>query len=435
MESKVVKNVKNTAKNTVIGFFVLVFIMGFFSKSIINLFLPKVVVEPALEGAVVRSLNVDGVVEAKNTIPLRLSGETIIVEFLVKVGDKVEEGMPLFRINKAYGLQGNDAEIERLRLEAEAQRLRITNLRQGSDQIELKNILSMEAKLEKSREELANQQILYDAGVISKQELDNFIENVGQQELNIESAKLRLDESKRQSLAAIKELEGQVKGIELQIKELEGKQDFYGSVDEEGICYSKVSGVVTSISQTQSILPRDTVVMEIAVIDSNAGLRYATEIMEDDYDLVKEAGDIQINSEDVLNSEFLDITSINRGTGNTYRVEAAIPNTGEKKYTIGQKLKGIVKQKYVVKGGYKISKSAVIVYGEYKAGSEGVAYLLDVQDGILGKEFRAKEVPVKLLAVGDDEVIVSGFDGFEKPEAILNLSYKIKDGAKVFLWP
>jgi hypothetical protein len=47
---------------------------------------------------------------------------------------------------------------------------------------------------------------------------------------------------------------------------------------------------------------------------------------------------------------------------------------------------------------------------------------------VLGKEFRAKAAAVKILAAGDDEVIVSGLEG------IVNLSYKIQDGQKVFLW-
>lgn len=442
MESKIVKNkIVRNVKNTVIGFFVLVFIMGFFSKSIINLFLPKVMVELASEGAVQRTLNVGGMVEAKNNFQVRLPGEAIIEEFLVKVGDKVEEGKPLFRINTAYGLRGNEAEIQRLKLDAEAARLRITNLRQGSDELELKNILSMKAKLAKSIEELAGQQALFDAGAISKQELDNYKSGIEQQEQSIETAKLQLGERKRQDLAAIKELEGQVKGIELQISELESKQDFYSSIDEEGICHAKTSGIVTNISQAKSILPRDTVIVDIADTGKNAGLIYVADIMENDYELVKEAGSIQVNAQDPVKSEFLEIRSISRQNDRgQYRVEAAIPENaktadGEAKYRVGQSLEGVVKQKYTVKGAYKVSKSAVIVFGEYKVGNEGTVYLLEESEGVLGKEFRAKEVPVKLLAIGDNDVVVSELEKYEKPEVILNLSYKIRDGVKVFLWP
>ncbi|MDF2521403.1 MAG: hypothetical protein K0R84_2031, partial [Clostridia bacterium] len=123
-----------------------------------------------------------------------------------------------------------------------------------------------------------------------------------------------------------------------------------------------------------------------------------------------------------------------QSNGSFYRVEAEIESSKAKDFTIGQKLKGIVKQTYVIEGHNKVSKSAVVTYEGYEPGSKGNVYLLEAVEGVLGKELRAKEVPVEVLAEGDNEVIVSGLEYYEKPSVILNLSYKIRDGVKVFLW-
>lgn len=435
MKSDMVQKVKNNAKNIIIGFFVLVFVMGFFSKSIINLFLPKVTVETALDGVVGRELNVEGIIQAKNSYKIKLSGEVIVKEYFVKNGDLVGEGKPLFKIDKAYGLRDSSADIERLRLQMEAQELRISNLKGENNQIELKNIQAMETRLEKSRQELANQQILFDAGAIAQKELDAYKEEIVQQELDIELARLRLDEQRKQSLAAIKEAESQIKGLKLELHELEAKQAFYSEVDEDGIYHSEYSGTVADIGATKSVLPMGTVIVEIAETGEAAGLIYAVDIPERDYDFVKEAGSIQINTGDIITSDFVDITSIyKQSNGSFYRVEAEIESSKAKDFTIGQKLKGIVKQTYVIEGHNKVSKSAVVAYGGYEPGSKGNVYLLEAVEGVLGKELRAKEVPVEILAEGDNEVIVSGLEHYEKPSVILNLSYKIRDGVKVFLW-
>ena len=82
-------NIVVRTKNVAIAFFVLVFIMGFFSKSIINLFLPKVIVEPAIDGLVERTLNVKGIIEAKKSIKVRLGGSVIVDEYIVKIGEAV----------------------------------------------------------------------------------------------------------------------------------------------------------------------------------------------------------------------------------------------------------------------------------------------------------------------------------------------------------
>ena len=427
-------NIVVRSKNVAIGFFVLVFVMGFFSKSIVNLFLPKVMVESAVDALVERTLNVEGVIEARNSLKVRLGGAVIVEEYFVKEGDAVEVGKPIFRINKAYGIKDMSQELESIRLQVEAQRLKLINLKQTSYEIDAKSIAALTHKLVKSKEELMKQQELFAAGVISKQEMESFEDLIEEQLYVIEVSELQLQEKKRDVKDNIEGLENEIKRDELRVLELQKQQGFYSSVDHEGIYFSAVRGVVTDLGELQSIISGDAEIVEIADTSQDAALVYTASIMEEDYDFVKSAGEIQIG-EDIKDSLYPKISSIYKlGNQDLYKLEAVIDSRDTEKVILGQKRKGIIQQRFVLKGHNKVPKAAVICFEGYKEGSSGTVYLLEENEGVLGIEYRAKELEVKILAAGDEEVIVSGLENLEEPKVIVNLSYKINNGAKVFLW-
>lgn len=431
MKNKILKN----ARNVIIGFFVLVFVMGFFSKSIINLFLPKVMVEKAVEGTVQRTLAIEGLVEAQKTYKVRLPDAVIIEEYLVRNGDTVQVGSPLFRINTTLGLERMDSAVERLKLQQESNSLRIAELKGTTYQIELKNIAALENRLKEAELELAKQQALFDAGVIALQELEGYKKSIGQLQMDIDLMKLQLEDRKRQTAAEIKSVENQQKSIELQIKDAKSQQATKTYVDSEGIYYSEISGVVTKLDEGQDMIQGNGVLLEIAETKEGQPLVFAADISGRDYEFVKSAGGMQIDGKTIMDSKFIEISSIyKQGNGDSYRVEGFIKKEEQGDLVLGDKLRGSVKQKYAVKGGYKIPKASVIVFDEFKVGSEGNVCLLEAVEGVLGTELKVKEMPVKLLAVGDNDVIVSGLETIEDPQVIVNLSYKISDGKKVFLW-
>jgi hypothetical protein len=422
------------SKNIVIGFFILVFVMGFFSKSIVNLFLPKVIVASVMDAPVERTIAVEGVIEAKNSLKVRLGGTVIVEEYFVKEGDTIEVGKPLFRINNVYGIKGSSQVLEDLKLQVEANSRRLNNLKQTTYEVDEKSIAALENKLTKSKEDLAKQQELFAAGVISRQEMESFESDIEEQRFLIEISVLQLLEKKRNHEANIVELENEIKRENIQILELQKQQELYDSVDTEGIYFSSVTGIVISLSGRQSIIPGDTEIVEIADISHEATLIYTANIMEDDYDFVKSAKEIQIG-EDIKDSKYLKISAIYKQKDqDLYRLEAVIDPRQSEIAVLGQKHKGVIKQRYVLEGHNKVPKAAVVSFEGYKEGSKGIVYLLEENEGILGREYRAKELEVKILAAGDEEVIVSGIENFEEPEVILNLSYKIRNGTKVFLW-
>jgi hypothetical protein len=427
-------NLVMRSKNIVIGFFILVFVMGFFSKSIVNLFLPKVIVASVMDAPVERTIVVEGIIEAKNSHKVRLGGAVIVEEYFVKEGDTVEVGKPLFRINKAYGIKGSSQVLVDLKQQVEANSRRLNNLKQTNYEIDEKSIAALVNKLNKSKEEFVKQQELFAAGVISRQEMESFESDIEEQRFLIEISELQLLEKKRNHEVNILELENEIKRESIQILELQKQQELYDSVDTEGIYFSSVMGIVISLGGLQSIIPGDTEIVEIADFSHEAALIYTANIMEDDYDFVKSAKEIQVG-EDIKDSKYLKISSIYKlKDQDLYRLEAVIDPKESEKAVLGQKHKGVIKQRFVLEGHNKVPKAAVVSFEGYKEGSKGIVYLLEEIEGILGREYRAKELEVKILAAGDEEVIVSGIENLEDPEVIINLSYKIRNGTKVFLW-
>lgn len=69
-------------------------------------------------------------------------------------------------------------------------------------------------------------------------------------------------------------------------------------------------------------------------------------------------------------------------------------------------------------------KASVISYDGFAEWWSGIVHFLEEEEGILGREYRAYELEVKILAVGDDEVIVSGLEDYENTRGILNLSIR-----------
>ncbi|MEA4960173.1 efflux RND transporter periplasmic adaptor subunit [Lutispora sp.] len=430
MKNKAVK----LAKKIIIGFFALVFIMGFFSKSIINLFLPKVRVAAAVAAPVERNLDIEGTVEARDSVKIRLGGNIIVEEYYVKPGDVILAGYPLFKINTRFGIKNSDPDTDSLKSELKREELGLQSLKQKSFKLEELDISAMEAGLQESEDDFAKREKLYEAGAIAAVELDGIKNRIREQRLDLEKAGLELEEKRKDNENDIINSRIRIEELERNIAAIEKKGAFYSKADKDGICYSDVNGIMLFTNLSDAILPQDTIIAEIAQLDNEKGLIFTAQANERDYDIVKTAGIIQLTS-DYSNSAYkVRITDISQIVNQEMlSIRGVFEEGTDQGLKIGQKMKGKIKSMYSDKG-LTIPKSAIIPDERFIEGQTGTVYILEERDGILGKENLSKAVKVKILAVGDSKAIVSGLGGFDYPRVITNLSYKISDGAKVFLW-
>ncbi|WP_427339543.1 efflux RND transporter periplasmic adaptor subunit [Caloranaerobacter sp. DY30410] len=430
MENKVLK----TTKNIVVGFFTLIFIMGFFSKSIVNLFLPKVQVVTAVKGSIEKSVELEGTIEPKEIYKVRLGGNVIVDEYFVKVGQEVKVGDPIFKINNEYGFKGEDEQIQDLKLLLEKEEFRLERLKNSSFIIDEKNIEILEDKILSQKNEISKLEELYKSGAINYSTLERNKESLKELENNLEIKKILLEEKKKENLLEIKEVENNIKQIKNKISEIEKRKKFYAKVADDGIYYSDVDGVILRLNQVNRILGKDTTIVEIGKVKGYNSVKLIAYVPDKYYYFVKNAVKIEIETE---NKNFIPetarIVNVSEVAENKLiEIEAIFEDEVKGVPVLGQKLRGKISKKY--KKENTIPKVAVIPYDGYGVGKEGYVYAVEEKKGILGTEYIAKKIDVVMLVVGDSQVCVRGLETLEKPMVITNLSYKIKDGVKVHLW-
>lgn len=120
-----INRIVKLARNAAIGFFVPVFVMGFFQKSVINLFVPKVQVISAIEEPVEKNLYAKGTVEAAEILKIMLPHPVIVDEYFVSPGDEIKAGDPIFRINPGYAFESSSSDIRNLELRLESDMLKV----------------------------------------------------------------------------------------------------------------------------------------------------------------------------------------------------------------------------------------------------------------------------------------------------------------------
>ena len=430
MQNSVLKKTQAVA----IGFFALVFIMGFFSKSLINLFLPKVRIVYAVQAPVERTLDIEGTIQAKKTQKIRLNEDVIVAEYYVKAGDTVKAGDAVFRINTGYNAGNGPGDIKTLQLELKGEQLRLDNLSKEAFEEDQKNIAMLEAELERSKDELSKRNELYNAGAAAKYELDELNDSIMKQEFELEKCRAQLEAKKKDQQVAIIDAQVNIEKLQRELEDASKGQEFYARVDENGVYHSTVDGVVLSINTPESILDKDSTVAEIAELAGAGSYMFVTYVSDEDSEMVSEQGEMEVLADDGKAFDTVKISNISKVIDNqTIRIEGEYAPDTKSDLKLGQTRKGQIKKTYT-DNGYTVPKASVIAPDGFEAGKSGTVYLLEEKDGILGKEYFAEALDVKILAAGNDQVIVSGFPEDRQSSVIVNLSYKIDNNTRVFLW-
>lgn len=143
MDNKLLKRIKNV----VISFFVIIFILGFFSKSTIALFLPKVQVAPVTKSAYSKTLDIEGSVVPKEVFKVRINGDIIVDEFYVKAGQEIKRDQPVFKIDNSFGIRTSGQRLDDLKLSLDKNKQELEKLISESYESDEKNIELFEEKL------------------------------------------------------------------------------------------------------------------------------------------------------------------------------------------------------------------------------------------------------------------------------------------------
>lgn len=435
MSGKVVEersSVLSIIKKFVIEFFILVFVMGFFSKSVVNYFLPKVTYEPVIAARVEKTVDIEGFVESNEVFKVRLGSNAIVDEYMVKKGDYIKKGEPLFRINDKYGISSFSEVVENTKIKLEKEKLNLDRLatKLNNEDIEL---ISLKEKIDVQKKEFTNTKKLYESGAIPLAKLEKEEQILRQLELELESGEKRLEEDNKELYIQLKDSQNNIKKLQDELEKMKSRQEFYSEVENDGIYYSDIEGAILELNTTDIVINGDDVVAEIGKFEDFSSIKFTGYVPLNDEDMIELGNKIEIQLDGMNDTIEAKISRVSGVVENgNIRIDGVFKKDTQGKLKLGKKYKGKIKDD--VKADHVISKASIIPNGELKSCSEGMVYLLDVKDGVLGKEYIASEVKVKIIEVGDEMVAISGLESYKQPKVINNLSYKIKDGVKVFLW-
>lgn len=318
MDNKLLKRVKNV----VISFFVIIFILGFFSKSTIALFLPKVQVAPVTKSAYSKTLDIEGSVVPKEVFKVRINGDIIVDEFYVKAGQEIKRDQPVFKIDNSFGIRTSGQRLDDLKLSLDKNKQELEKLISESYESDEKNIELFEEKLKLQKEELEKLEELYENGAVAYSILEQKKMELTASELTLEIMKheMELKKSKKDMLVA--EIQRDIKKIQDEIASIENQKKFYSRLGEDGIYFSEVDGIILDINTAGNILSQDVSIVEIALVDGFDSVLFEALVTDEYYDFINSTKRIELNFEDKAMPKEVVVTSISRiSENNMIRVE------------------------------------------------------------------------------------------------------------------
>ncbi len=428
MSASLSKNIKKIA----VEFIVLIFVMGFFSTTVANFFLPDIYGTKILEyQKFTKSIPINGTIQPKETNRILFDEDIVIRKFFVNVGDGVKIGDPIFEVDESYGKLTESKETRGLYLNIENEELNKEKLNISLEMKE-KDIQKIEELIEKENNDLNSIIALYEVGSISQMELNRAKDSIKDLEYKLQTEKESYEVMKREVDVNIKNIENNIVNIRKEIKELNKENGFYAKVSGDGIYYAEVEGTILSISDIGQILRRESLITEIGIVEGYDSVKFVGYVDEKDEDFIN-LGD-SFSFKEIAKDRKLEAKVSNKSrvaNNQMIKVEANIFKAKDVKGVplIGGRLEGRIAKEE--EGAMVVPKVAIIPTRSLEEGQSGIVYVIDEKDGLLGKKYFAKQVTVSIVKIGDDKVEVTGLEPYSGKSVITNLSYKIRDGVKI----
>ena len=176
-------NRKKLIRTISICFIVLMFILTFFSNTIMNYSLPEVSGSMALPGTIADTIRGTGTAELNKVYSVNADADRVIKDIEVEVGDEVEEGDVLFYLEASDNTELKDAKTQLNSLQLEYDKLMLSYNKKNMD------IENAKTQLEEAKKELeaATGEESIDSGSSSSKNLQKRVDDLTEQKTNLET--------------------------------------------------------------------------------------------------------------------------------------------------------------------------------------------------------------------------------------------------------
>jgi len=416
-------------KKIALELIVLIFVIGFFSQSLLNYTLPRVTSVPVISGQVVKTYQMMGSVEYRDLLHVRLGNPVIIDEFYLEPGRRVSEGDPLFRINPGYPVKMLTQQIAEITSELERERMALDKLAIGQEK-DSKGIQLLEMEVRQAEEELETTKILYESGAVSRKHLTDQDREVDRLRIQWEIAQLEAEKQAHNFQIEEKEKRLTIDALENELEQLNRGKTFYAQVDDEGIYHAAMDGLMTYAALTGQILGQDDIAVTIARVNEEMeGLVYRGTLSETDGKQFDFGDLLDVKLEGVAEAIRIKITNLFYDANeDLFRVEGQIMRDIPRQVTIRKQYRGEMVRRE--QAAMVVPRSA-LRGGDLRPGEKGSIFLLEKEAGILGDHHTVRETEVTIMNVGDHYISVMGIEGVERPRVVTPITHRVRDGVKV----
>ncbi|EOD01411.1 efflux RND transporter periplasmic adaptor subunit [Caldisalinibacter kiritimatiensis] len=369
-----------------------------------------VVKEESIEANIMNN----GIIKAKEEKNVVCSLPYPIEEVFVEEGDKVSKGDILAKLDT----QDLEYKVKVAETNLELEKKKFEDMLEGTDTFQLeKNVESAKIAYENAKKKYNTSLTLFEAGAISKSQLDMDNTSLTTAKNNLELAQNQLKEAKEN-----KDLESQRKRIELEELNLKLQKKKL----EESIIKSPMDGTVV-MSNAKVGIPANTLT-PVFVVENLNELEIEINVSEFDINDVKIRQDVSITGEAFKGKEFEGKVSYIAPIATVLNSSAGTETNIKVKIDIDNPTKDVkpgFSADVLIKTARK-DKALVVPYESLYQRKDGVTVVFKVDEQNI-----VREVPVELGIEGDIKVEIMS-DSIEVGDKIvLNPNEKIKDGMKV----
>lgn len=409
-------------KRRIVDVVIIIIIIGLAVSTYVNGQVIDVNTYQARKGKVTSVIKIDGEVYTKDIVDILYNKECIVTEFYVSDGEEVRIGDPLFKIDMNYDLLAVDTEEASLQLALEIEENKLVNTNNQHLNLDKQRVDLLKAEMEQLKNSYENDQILFESGVVTKEQLEKSKSLYVMKKIAYNEALSAYDDKNRSTRIDRQEILDKIQSIKKELTRLEIEKAMFLQVDVEGVYYSQYRGVVNNVMSTGTIIPKKSKMLDISLTGHVEDYKFIGFVDAKYNDLVQEGDEIDFydgvideplkgrvlkvydvvkNGKVQIDAEFLEDRAAKVGYGKSFYSEKVIEPIAE-----------IVMPKNCVIG------STVVDVG-------------DVVEIFVVDGERAKKIKVTIEYVGDSYLGITTDTPEALSEIITDPSYKIKDGGKV----
>ena len=425
-------------KRLITGFFILIFTLGFFSKSLMNLTLPNVQIAQINDGVEVNyTSELSGQIVAKKTEDICILGDAVIQEVYAKKGGYVIPGTPLFKIDMRMGLQ-NKEDPTLLKSKIQTEKERMHTMRSKSEVDYQTNLSQVTANLKQAETELRTQQELLKSGAVTQEAVHSAENRLSALKAEKETLANQFNLQQAQDQVAINEIKGLINNYETQLKLIEAGKNQYFDVNPLGEVFAKSKGYILKLPEKGTAYKSGETIASVGICNTYKDLAFEMGMSLKTFNSMKNSAYvIRLTTQEgdyigMVAADY-ELSSFSDGE---MKVMASFTDEPDKQIYPGQTVVSRSNSSTTIGGEVlAVPKSAVVVSGTMEGDTNGLIYLIREEEDALGKSQIAVAIPVNVKSVGDEYAVITELRNIPSNKIIINPTAKIKDGTKVYVCP